>query len=117
MNAPRSKKTLQRWLSRFAIIAVASLVIAGLVKAFLPQPIKVDMSVIERGPMAVSVQEDGMTRIQERFVVAAPLSGRLQRIQLDPGDSLTAGETLLAAIEPLDPTLLDARTQPKRKPA
>lgn len=109
MNAPRSKKTLQRWLSRFAIIAVASLVIAGLVKAFLPQPIKVDMSVIERGPMAVSVQEDGMTRIQERFVVAAPLSGRLQRIQLDPGDSLTAGETLLAAIEPLDPTLLDAR--------
>jgi len=65
--------------------------------------------VIDLSDMQVSVQEDGRTRIRERFVVAAPLAGRLQRIQLDPGDDVKSGETLLAAIDPLDPTLLDAR--------
>jgi len=109
MNSTRSKNVIQKWLPRLVVLVIAGLVITGLVKAFAPQPVKVDLAVIELGPMLVSVEEDGMTRIQERFVVAAPLAGRLQRIQLDPGDTLTAGETLLAAIEPLDPTLLDAR--------
>jgi HlyD family secretion protein len=50
-----------------------------------------------------------VTRIKERYTVAAPLAGRLLRIQLDPGDSVRGGETLLAMIEPSDPSLLDAR--------
>lgn len=109
MTNHRRRNPLLRWLPRLALLIVIGLVTAALVKAFMPQPVKVDLAVVERGPMQVSVEEDGMTRIQERFVVAAPLAGRLQRIQLDPGDNVSAGETLLAAIEPLDPTLLDAR--------
>lgn len=109
MSNKRTQHPLLRWLPRLALMVVIGLVTAALVKAFMPQPVKVDLAIIERGPMEVSVEEDGMTRIQERFVVAAPLAGRLQRIQLDPGDNVSAGETLLAAIEPLDPTLLDAR--------
>ncbi|MBD3674096.1 MAG: HlyD family efflux transporter periplasmic adaptor subunit [Planctomycetaceae bacterium] len=109
MTNPRHRNPLLRLLPKLAVLAIAGLVVAALVKAFMPQPVKVDLAVVERGPMQVSVEEDGMTRIQERFVVAAPLAGRLQRIQLDPGDNVSAGETLLAAIEPVDPSLLDAR--------
>lgn len=106
-----SKKSIFRWLPRLGALAIVALVVAGMVYAFMPKPVMVDMAEIERGPMQVSVEEDGRTRIKERFVVASPLNGRLMRIQLDPGDTVNAGETLLAAIEPLDPALLDARAK------
>jgi HlyD family secretion protein len=111
MTKPASRKSIFRWLPRLGLVAVIALVVAGLVYAFMPKPVRVDLAAIERGPMQVSVEEDGHTRIKERFVVASPLNGRLMRIQLDPGDTVTAGETLLAAIEPLDPSLLDARAK------
>jgi HlyD family secretion protein len=98
-------------LQRIGLVAVIGVVVAGLVYAFMPKPVHVDLARIEHGPMQVSVEEDGRTRIKERFVVASPLNGRLMRIQLDPGDTVTSGETLLAAIEPLDPSLLDARAK------
>ena len=56
-----------------------------------------------------TVDQDGKTRIRERYTVSAPLAGRLLRIELDPGDEVDAGETLVASIEPRDPDLLDAR--------
>jgi HlyD family secretion protein len=59
--------------------------------------------------MQVGVEEDGQTRIRERYVISAPLAGNLQRITLDPGDPITAGQTLLAAIDPTDPSMLDVR--------
>jgi HlyD family secretion protein len=61
--------------------------------------------------MRVTVDEDGRTRIRERYVVSAPLAGRLPRIQLHPGDEVTSGRTVVAAIEPTDPGLLDARAR------
>ncbi len=59
--------------------------------------------------MQVTIDEDGKTRIKERYVVSAPLAGRLLRIDKDPGDEVVAGETLLATIEPSDPDLLNPR--------
>src|SRR5690606_22463948 len=59
----------------------------------------------------VTVDEDGRTRIKERYVVAAPLAGRMLRISLRAGDPVVAGETLIAAIAPNDPELLDARAR------
>jgi HlyD family secretion protein len=58
----------------------------------------------------VTVDEDGKTRIREKYVVSAPLNGRILRINMDPGDPVTAGKTLLTMIEPRDPELLDARS-------
>ena len=58
----------------------------------------------------MTVDEDGKTRIREKYVVSAPLNGRILRISLDPGDKVEAGKTLLTMIEPRDPELLDART-------
>jgi HlyD family secretion protein len=71
---------------------------------------EVDLAVVARGDIQATVDQDGKTRIRERYVVSAPLAGRLLRIEMKPGDPIVAGETLLASIEPRDPDLLDART-------
>lgn len=81
-----------------------------IVYAFLPKPIPVDLAQVVRGPMQVTVEDDGKTRIKERYTVSAPIPGRLLRIALDPGDKVEAGKTLIAVIEPTAPDLLDVRT-------
>jgi HlyD family secretion protein len=86
-------------------------VIGGLVYAMLPQPVGVDVATVSRGPLRVTVDEDGQTRIRERYVVSSPLSGQLWRIELDPGDVVEAGRTSVAHIEPTDPSLLDPRAR------
>lgn len=101
-------KRAWRWMIGVMVAVIAMLL---LVYAFSPQPVAVDVVEVTRGPMQVGIEEDGQTRIRERFIISAPLAGRLQRITLDPGDPVTAGETLLALIDPTDPSLLDARSQ------
>jgi len=56
------------------------------------------------------VDEDGQARVADRYVVSAPLTGRVARIELDPGDEVKAGD-VVARIVPLDPPLLDERTR------
>lgn len=98
-----------RWIKRFVLIGIALGLLGLLVYAMQPQPVLVDIVEVERGPMEVTVEEDGQTRIKERYIVSTPLSGRLLRIDLDPGDRVFAGETTLARMEPTDPELLDPR--------
>ena len=95
--------------SKLFVLLVVAAVVAGLGYAFMPQPVEVDLVGVERGDLQVTVDEDGKTRIREKYVVSAPLNGRILRISLDPGDPVEAGETLLTMIEPRDPELLDAR--------
>ena len=90
-------------------LSVIAAVAGGLAWSFWPQPVLVEVVEVVRVPLRVTVDEDGRTRIRERYVIAAPLAGRLRRIELDPGDRVTAGETLLATIEPQEPELLDPR--------
>lgn len=97
-------------LRRVVPLLAGLLVVAGLVYAFWPKPLPVDFESVVEGPMEVTVDEEGKTRIRERYVVSATLAGRLRRIELDPGDPVVAGQTLLAVIEPSAPSLLDART-------
>ncbi|MEN1680013.1 MAG: HlyD family efflux transporter periplasmic adaptor subunit [Planctomycetota bacterium] len=100
---------MKNWLSKLIVLLIAAGVLGMLVWSFLPQPLDVEMAVAESGSLMVTVDEDGKTRIREKYVVSTPLSGRLLRVEMDPGDELTAGTTLLATIEPRDPELLDAR--------
>lgn len=99
---------MKRWRNR-ALIALAVLAVVGTI-AYLARPIpaEVDLAVAVRGPLRETVDDDGKTRIKDRYIVSAPLSGRLQRITLRAGDGVQAGDTLLAVIEPKDPDLLDA---------
>lgn len=95
---------------RIFIMVVGLAIIGAIVMAMMPQPVAVDSAVIERGPLVVTIGDDGKTRIRERYVVSAPLSGRLVRIKLDAGDEVAANETQLTTIEPTEASLLDPRT-------
>ena len=96
--------------SKLFVLLVVAAIVAGLGYAFMPQPVEVDLVQVQRGDLQVTVDEDGKTRIREKYVVSTPLNGRILRISMDPGDSVVAGETLLTMIEPRDPELLDARS-------
>ncbi|NQV27364.1 MAG: HlyD family efflux transporter periplasmic adaptor subunit [Rhodopirellula sp.] len=101
---------MHRVLRRVVLVCVVAAVAGAIALAFRTRPVLVDTIVVTRGPLQVTVDEDGRTRIREPYVVSAPLTGRLQRISLDPGDSVARDETVVATIEPVDPSLLDERT-------
>jgi HlyD family secretion protein len=78
-----------------------------------PKPVIIETGTVARGPLTVRVSEEGKTRVRNRYVVAAPVAGKMRRVPLKPGDDVKAGETVLTAIEPIAAPLLDprARTQ------
>ena len=84
---------------------------AILVWAFRPAAVPADFAAVTRGPLEVTVDEEGQTRIRDRYVVSAPVPGRMERIELEPGDPVTARKTILAQFRPVDPGLLDVRTR------
>lgn len=81
---------------------------AAIVWALLPRPVPADAARVTRGLLRLTVDEDGRTRIRERYVVAAPLQGLMHRIALNAGDPVDAGG-LITSITPTAPGLLDAR--------
>jgi HlyD family secretion protein len=99
---------VKRWVRRLVLALFGLGLLATLVYAFMPKPVDVDVARATRGALRVTVDEDGRTRIINRYVVAAPLAGLMQRIDLKPGREVKVG-TSLAQIEPTDPALLDAR--------
>ncbi|WP_372879686.1 efflux RND transporter periplasmic adaptor subunit [Spongiibacter marinus] len=107
MVAPAESKTIKR-----GIIAVLVVSLLGFfIYAFSPDPVPVDMAGVFRGDMQVSVKDEGYTRIEDVYVVSAPVAGRLLRIDQQVGDAVTAGETLLAKLLPSDPVVLDSRSR------
>lgn len=83
------------------LYAVAGLGAAGLLAlAFLPDPVPVDVASAQRGPLAITVDEDGETRARDRYVISAPVAGRVPRIDLREGDRVGAGQ-VVAQIWPL----------------
>ena len=89
------------------------LLVAGLIYAFLPQPIPVDLGTVSTGAMRVTIGDEGKTRVREVYVVSAPLPGRAMRITHKVGDAVIGGDTVLATIEPADPAFLDLRSRTK----
>jgi len=84
---------------------------AGLVFAFWPQAVPVDFVTLARGPMLVSVDEEGETRVKNVYELSAPLTGRALRIYAEIGDPVIATKTVVARIEPIDPSFLDLRSE------
>ncbi len=98
------------WIKRTLLVLLAIALVGALVLAFRPQPALVEVSEVTRGPFEQVIEDDGKTRVRERYVVSAPLAGKLQRITLKAGDAVTAG-MVLAVIDPSSPALLDVRTE------
>ncbi|MEB3289336.1 MAG: HlyD family efflux transporter periplasmic adaptor subunit [Leptolyngbya sp.] len=88
-------------LTRPWIYGLAGLGTVGLlVLVFRPAPVRVDLVTVERQDLQVTVEAEGRTRVQDRFVVAAPIDGRVARIELSAGDTVEPGD-LLARLDPL----------------
>ena len=93
-------------------IGLGAIVLVALaVWAFTPGAVPADIVAVSRGDLEVTVNEEGRTRVRDRFVVSAPLPGRMERIELEPGDRVVAGKTAVAQFRPTPPTLLDVRTR------
>jgi HlyD family secretion protein len=93
-----------------AEIVVGLCLAALLVYAFLPKPLDVETAAVQKGPLVVTVDGDGRTRIKDRFVVSAPVAGQIERILLRPGDRIQLGAPI-TVVTPIDPPLLDARSR------
>jgi len=96
----------RRLLWALALAALIALVFAAL----RPRPVEVDLGEAARGAFVVTVDESGETRVRELYAISAPLGGRLERIALEPGDFVEAGQ-VLAEIVPGEPALLDPRSE------
>mgnify|MGYP001545913273 CR=1 FL=1 len=79
---------------------ILSVVVIGLASAFWPRAVLVDLERVAIGHMMSTVGDEGKTRIVDVYVVSAPVTGRLRRIEAEPGDLVVAGETIIAELEP-----------------
>ncbi len=93
------------------LIAGVAIVGVVLAVALWPSAIDVDVATVARGPMQVTIDEEGETRVRERFVVSAPVMGRVERIVLEPGDPVVRGKTIVARLTPAAAPLIDPRSQ------
>lgn len=103
----RNGRRWQRRLPWLGGALLAALIVLGL----WPQPLPVETAAAHPGPLVVTVDEEGMTRVKNHYVVSSPVAGQLQRIDWKPGATVTAGQTVLAVLETKGADLLDARSE------
>ncbi len=99
---------IKNW--RWAII-ITALLVAGLAYSFWPEAEAVDLGTVSEGPMEVGLTDDGVTRVHDLYTVTAPVTGYVTRIELDPGDEVVAGQTVIARMSGIPSTPLDRRTR------
>lgn len=100
-----------RFLKNKRLIAGVIVVVGIVAAAMWPSSLEVGITTVTRGPMQVTIDEDGVTRIRDRFVVSAPVAGRLHRVELEPGDPVVGGKTIVARLTTAESPLLDPRTR------
>ena len=109
-TSPARGRIVGRWIMRGLIATGAIVGLAAIVLSMLPKPVPVDLAAVEIGLLRVTVDEDGRTRVKDRYVVSAPIGGRVVRIELDPGADVGRGD-VLARIVPRTSELLDTRSK------
>lgn len=98
-------------MRRILLTGLAALgLVVLLVWAFRPQPEPVETALVAPRDIAVVIEAEGVARIRDVFTVSAPIAGRLHRVELHPGDEVTAGEPV-AQIGPAAAALLDSRSR------
>jgi HlyD family secretion protein len=93
---------------RTIVWLIIGLVLVGLLALmFRPQPVRIDIASVERGSLTVTVDAEGKTRLRQRYIVSAPVAGRVERIDLEAGDTFERG----GVVARIDPLPLDAAVQ------
>ncbi len=94
------------------LISLGALIVAALVwTAIRPVPVPAELVEVGRGPMQVTLDVDGVTRIREVWEVSSPIAGTARRSPVRVGDPVVGGETLVGVVEPVAPSLLDRRSR------
>ncbi len=101
-------KTNVQWRRRVVWGLLALLIAWGLFQGFRPQPVEVDVGVASRGALRVVLEQEGRTRVLDRYVVTAPVAGYARRIRLDVGQAVDRG-AVLVELEPVRAEALDPR--------
>jgi len=109
--APSKRERVQRHSRRWLPYLGAAVLVGLLVAGLWPQPVPVETARVSVGLLCATINEEGKTRIKQRYVISAPVTGQLRRIPFKAGAEVQCGETVLAVIDPLSPTLLDARAR------
>lgn len=91
MNDNRPRRLLRR---AFPYLVAAALIVL-LALGFRPNPLLVDAEPVTRGALAVTIGDEGRTRVRDRYVITAPLLAQARRIALQPGDAVKAGQVVL----------------------
>lgn len=104
---PKKAAPRRRGLPWLGAAVLVILVVIGL----RPQPIPVEIGHVTEGSLRATVNEEGRTRIRHRYTVYAPVAGQLRRIPFKAGETVRAGETVIAILDPLPSSLLDARSR------
>jgi HlyD family secretion protein len=102
---------LKRWLW---ILVVGAVVVAAIVFGYRKQPVAVELTEVKHGPLRITVEEEGKTRIVNRYVVSAPVTGYAERIRLKVGDPVAAGQVVCWIAPPPAP-VLDARSRAEQE--
>jgi HlyD family secretion protein len=103
-------KNLLQWRRRAVLSLVLILGMAGLFWGLRPQAIAVDVGTASRGALRVTLEQEGRTRVLDRYAVAAPVTGYARRISLEVGQAVARG-SVVAELEPLRADTLDPRRQ------
>jgi HlyD family secretion protein len=88
---------------------LGALLLILLFQALRSSPIAVETGTVTRGPLTVTVLEEGKTRIRHRYLITPPVAGYLNRVPLRAGDRIEAGKTVLATVQPQPAGFLDPR--------
>jgi HlyD family secretion protein len=94
--------------NKIVLAALIAAVLALSVWALRPRPIAGELASVTQGPFEQTVSDDGKTRVRDHYVIAAPLAGRVDRVQLQAGDAVKQGQ-VVALLAPTAPAFLDAR--------
>lgn len=115
-NSARPKKR-GGGLRRFLPWLLVAGVVAALVYGLWPRPTLVEAETVTRGPLEVTVFEEGETRIRNRYTILPPVPGYLNRVSWRAGAPIKAGETVLATIRPEMSAFLDPRARAQAEAA
>jgi HlyD family secretion protein len=98
-------------LKRALGLLTVGLIIAGAVWFAWPRPLPVDLAMVTQGPMEVTVEDEGKTRVRDVYTVSAPIAGRVLRTPRKVGDEVVADDTLVAVMRATEPAFLDLRSR------
>ena len=90
-------KALRR---KLFIVSIILIVILAIIYGFLPKKQQVDLVGVTRGPLQITIEEEGRTRLKDRFTISAPTAGYMRRIDAKVGDPVKKGQ-IVAVLEPL----------------